>query len=131
MALTLALTLSSQSRGCRELRRAESPSTLYWLALACTTARAVDSARATSPSFDVTATVMFLPGMNTTSAYHIVFDPLCQYTLCGISVGGAKLYPPIDRPTHREVNHLTMLFIVRSRMASKSLVDVSRSVMIT
>ena len=37
---------------------------------------AAASAAATSPSFDVTATTMFFSGMNTTSAYHIVFDPV-------------------------------------------------------
>src|SRR5262249_22486906 len=78
----------SESRGCRNFRRVEPPSTSNWFALACTTAHAADSARTMSPSFDVTTTVIFLLGMNTASAYHIVFDPLCQYTVCGISSVG-------------------------------------------
>src|SRR5262245_32407402 len=69
----------------RVLRRAASPSTLSWLAQAFTTFHAAGSACLMAPSFDVTATTMFLPGINTTSAYHIVFDPLCQYTVYGIS----------------------------------------------
>ena len=48
------------------------------LTLDFTISQAADSACVMSPSFDVTATTIFMSGMNTTSAYHIVFDPLCQ-----------------------------------------------------
>src|SRR5579872_2038615 len=85
---------SSQSRGCSDLRRAASSSTLNWFAQAFTTFHAADSAALMSPSFEVTATTMFLPGMNTTSAYHIVFDPLCQYTVQGISWVGCFTTQP-------------------------------------
>ena len=37
---------------------------------------------------------MFFSGMNTTSAYHSVFDPLCQYTVYGISALGSFLTQP-------------------------------------
>src|SRR5207247_4553141 len=73
--------LGKASLGGRDLRRAASPSTLNWFAQAFTIFHAADSACLMSPSFEVTATTMFLAGMNTTSAYHIVFDPLCQYTV--------------------------------------------------
>src|SRR4051812_45008011 len=85
---------ASQSRGSRDLRRAASPSTLNWFAQAFTTFHAADSAAWMSPSFEVTATTMFLSGMNTTSAYHIVFDPLCQYTVQGISRVGCLTTQP-------------------------------------
>jgi hypothetical protein len=69
----------SQSPGASDLSLGEvSPAALNGFALASTTAHAADSARTISPSFAVTATVMFFSGMNTTSAYYIVFDPLCQ-----------------------------------------------------
>src|SRR5436309_8178900 len=85
---------ASQSRGSRDLRRAASSSTLNWVAQAFTTFHAADSAALMSPSFEVTATTMFLPGMNTASAYHIVFDPLCQYTVYGISLVGCFTTQP-------------------------------------
>ncbi len=43
-----------------------------------TIAKPAASALVTSPSFEVTATTMFRSGMNATSAYHSVFEPLCQ-----------------------------------------------------
>ena len=68
--------------------------TLNCFTLAFTISHAAASACSKSPSFDVTATTMFFSGMNTTSAYHIVFDPLCQYTVYGISSLGSFLTQP-------------------------------------
>jgi len=68
--------------------------TLIRFRLAFTISQAAASALSMSPSFEVTATTMFFSGMNTTSAYHIVFDPLCQYTVYGISSPGSILIQP-------------------------------------
>jgi hypothetical protein len=47
-----------------------------------------------SPSFDVTATTMFCAGMNATTAYHFVFDPLIQYAVQGNSAVESLLTQP-------------------------------------
>ena len=66
------------NRASRDSLKTEERTGAVYFTLASTICQAADSASITSPSFDVTATVIFLPGMNATSAYHIVFDPLCQ-----------------------------------------------------
>ena len=70
------------------------PRTSDYFADAFTMSHAADSAFLISPSFEVTAMTVFVSGMKTTSAYHMVFEPLCQNKVCGMREPGSFFTQP-------------------------------------